>query len=662
MSVAVQALIQQALKLLNDKPAQAEALLRAALEAAPDNDDAQLLLSEALRKKGDLAGARVFADRQARARPNWFGAQRQLGVVLAELGEPLPASLALRTAAELNPAHPTIWRELGEQLALAGDTRGSQAAYARHGAAPPEPKLLPVVEALQANEIDRAEAMLGEHLRRWPQDVTAIRLLAEGQARAGRQREAEANLRKALEIAPEFALARHHLGQLLMGLGRIEEALAEAERLLLRDPRSAGARRLKGAILNGGGEFEAAVEVYEALLKDTPDHAGTWMSYGHTLKTLGRAEEGIAAYRRSLALNPKLGVAWFSLANLKTFSFSDAELAQMEAVLGDASLSVNDRVNLLYALGKAHEDAKRVDDAFARYAEGAKLYRANIAYDPARLTALVERSEAVLTPDLFAERGERGCQTPGAIFIVGLPRSGSTLLEQILASHSMVEGTMELGDLNAIAMELGGQGQPEAAYIDKLPGLGDAERVALGETYFRTTRYQRKLGRPYFINKMPNDFRHVGLIQLILPHAKIIDARRHPMACGWSCFKQHFAMGQHQTYDLAELGRYYRDYVRLMAHYDAVLPGRVHRVIHEELVRDPEPHIRALLDYCGLPFEAACLTPHETERAVRTASSEQVRQPISAKGLDSWKAYEQHLGPLREALGDVVDACPAVPG
>jgi len=659
MSTAAHALVSQALKLMNAEPAQAEALLRAALSAEPGNNDAQLLLSEALRRTGDLTGALQFAQMQARARPQWFGAQRQLGVVLAEQGQALPAAVAFQRAAELNPAHPTIWRDLGEQSARAGDQKMARSAYARHGSMAPEPALKPVAEALAADDVTAAEAKLAEHLRRWPDDVAALRMLSEAQARAGRTADAEATLRRVLEIAPEFGLARHALGQLLMGLGRLEEADAEANALLLMDPHNPGSRRLKAAILTALGEFDQAMAVYQKLLKDTPTHAGTWMSYGHVLKTVGRSDEGIEAYRKSIALEPRMGVSYFSLANLKTFKFSAADLRQMEAQLARDDLTTNDRVHLLYALGKAHEDAKEVEPAFQRYAEGAKLYRGTINYDPSRLTALVEMSERLLTPEFFAGRSG-GCEAEDAIFIVGLPRAGSTLLEQILASHSMVEGTMELGDLNAIAFDLGG-GEADAVYIDKLPALDAAERKALGEKYLRTTRIQRKEGKPLFINKMPNDFRHVGLIQLILPNAKIIDARRHPMACGWSCFKQHFAMGQHYTYDLTELGHYYRDYVRLMAHYDQVLPGRVHRVIHEELVNDPEPHIRELLDYCGLPFEEACLKPHETERAVRTASSEQVRQPISAKGLDSWRTFEPYLDELKTALGDVLTAYPHVP-
>ncbi|MGH6951075.1 MAG: sulfotransferase, partial [Vitreimonas sp.] len=478
---------------------------------------------------------------------------------------------------------------------------------------------------------------------------------------AGRAREAEACLRRALQLAPDFMLARHALGQLLMGLGRLEEADAEADYLVRLDPNNPGSRRLKAAILTALGDFDGALGVYEGLVKrDTPRHAGAWMSYGHVLKTVGRTDEGIAAYRKSVSFDPALGQSWFSLSNLKTFRFADPELAQLEAQLARSDLPDAERVFMLYALGKAHEDAGRTGEAFARYREGARLHRSGVSYDPAQLTGLVDASERLLTREFFAAR-PGGCEAPDAIFIVGLPRSGSTLVEQILASHSMVEGTAELADLNAIAYALDSSVPMDGNYIPALAGLDAATRKSRGESYLRTTRVQRKQGKPLFINKMPNDFRHIGLIQLILPNAKIVDARRHPMACAWSCFKQHFALGQHFTYDFKELAAWYRDYVRLMAHYDTMLPGRVHRIIHEELVGDPEPHIRALLDYCGLPFEAACLAPHETERAVRTASSEQVRQPISAKGLDRWRACEPYLSELREALGNVVATYPSVP-
>lgn len=658
------AMLQQALAALTAEPARTAALCKALLQSAPEHGDAKLVLSEALRRMGELDEARALVAPLAAAHPQWFGAHRQLGIIQADAGAPMPASLALRTAAELNPAHPTIWRELADQLGLAGDEAGAQAAYARHGAgAVVEPALVPVLKALNADDAQEALPLLTQHLSRFPGDVVALRLLSETHARMNRTDEAERALRRCIELAPDFLHARHALGQLLMGLGRNEEALAEANALLKRDPNNKGSLRLWAAVQGNLGEYEQAAVIYERLLKEDPKQARVWLGYGHTLKTLGRTEEGVEAYRRSIALTPELGESYWSLANLKTFRFSEADVAQMRALLQRPDLPTTERVNLHYALGKAEEDAGRAAQAFAHYSEGAALHRAAVGYDPDRFQSFVDRSVRLFTPDFFAQCTDAGAAARDAIFIVGLPRAGSTLLEQILSSHSQVEGTMELPDLQNITRDMVDPARAAEGeiYLDILPSLDAATLKALGETYLRTTRIQRKSGKPLFINKLPNNFQHVGLIQLILPNAKIIDARRHPMACGWSCFKQHFANGQFFTYGLDDVGRFYRDYVRLMAHYDAVLPGRVRRVIHEELVADPEPHIRALLDYCGLPFEPACLTPHETERAVRTASSEQVRQPISAKGLDSWRRFEPFLGALKDALGPVLDAYPAAP-
>lgn len=662
MSNGIDALVSEALKAIERDPARAATLCRTALQANPGNGDAKLVLSEALRRTGALEEAQALAAADVQARPNWFGAHRQLGVILADRKQHLPAATALRRAGELNPAHPTIWRDAAEQLRLAGDIKGAQAMYAHYGqTSAGDPRLARAAELMgdARGDIDGAEKLIAAVLAQHPDDVLALRALSEAHARAGRSGKAEEALRRALEIAPDFDYARHSLGQLYMGLGQLEDAQREVQRLLLQNPRNAGTRRLHAAVLNNLGELDDAIAVYEGLVKDTPDHAGTWMSMGHVLKTVDRTDEAISAYRKSIEIEPGLGVSYWSLANLKTVKFTATEVAQMQAQLQRGKLDATDRINMLYALGKAYEDAKQPAQAFKAYAEGAALHRASVPYDPAELPAFVALSRKLLTSQFFADRAGAGCDAQDPIFIVGLPRAGSTLIEQVLASHSMVEGTMELGDLNAIAATM--EDGPNS-YLNALPGLDAEACKALGETYLRTTRVQRKLGRPLFINKMPNDFRHIGLIQLILPNAKIIDARRNPMACGWSCFKQHFAMGQLYTYDLAELGAYYVEYVKLMAHYDAVAPGRVHRVIHEELVTDPEPHIRALLDYCGLPFEDAVLRPHETKRAVRTASSEQVRKPISAAGLDDWRPYEPFLGPLKQALGPVLDAYPAAPG
>lgn len=639
---------------MSSDPARAAALCRDALSAEPSSGEARLLLSEALRLTGDLEGARAAAEADAKARPQWFGAHRQLGVVLAQLGRAAEAAAALQKAGELNPSHPTIWRDLGDQLLAAGKDAFAQDAYARHGASKMlEPALMDAARALSLNDFQTAEPILTRHLEAYPNDVLALRMLSEAQARADRPDLAERSLRRCLELAPGFTLARHGLGQLLNGMGRYDEALAEAEELVRRDPNNKGSQRLLAATQNNRGEFEPSLAIYEAHLRANPQQPSIWMAYGHILKTVGRTEEAITAYRKSIELVPGLGLSYWSLANLKTFAFSDADVAAMEQQVRRWDLPEPERVNFHYALGKAYEDRGDAEAAFRHYQEGARRQRPLIKYSAARNEELISRTIEVFTPEFLAERAGAGCPDPDPIFVVGLPRAGSTLVEQVLASHSAVEGTMELPDMAAISMDLAGY-ERIAAGGSYLAVLADLDRDALrqlGERFLRTTRSQRKLGRAFFIDKTPNNFSLVGLIRLILPNAKVIDARRHPMACCFSCFKQHFALGQTFTYDLSDIGRYYAQYVRLMAHWDAVLPGFVHRVIFEDLASDPEPHIRALLDFCGLPFEAQCVQPHLTKRAVRTASSEQVRQPISASRIEEWRKFEAWLDPLKQALG-----------
>ncbi|MBX3431682.1 MAG: sulfotransferase [Hyphomonadaceae bacterium] len=648
--------LQSALAVLKQDPARAAELCRAILSAEPGNGDAQLVLSEALRLQGDFQGALALAESQAAARPESFGAHRQGGVLLAQMGRLDAASAAFGRAAALMPQHPTIWRDLGDVLARAGSTTDAQAAYARHGDLPPgEPSLMEAARAFGANNPTKAESILQEHLTRFPNDVSALRMLSEAQARMDQPALAEETLRRCLEIAPAFRLARHSLGQLLNGLGRYDEAFEHVQILLAQDPDNKGTQRLLASTHNNRGEYAEAIAIYEKHLAEAPRQPGTWASLGHLLKTVGRTDEAIEAYRKSLQLAPGLGLSYWSLANLKTFRFSAADVAEMERQLSVRGAAEQDRINLHFALGKALEDIGEPERAFVQYEAGAAMQRTLTPYDARTATEAVDNAIATFSQSFFSARESSGFEAPDPIFVVGLPRSGSTLVEQILASHSSVEGTMELPDLASIVRDLGGE-VGGRSYLEAIKGMDGAALSALGERYLRTTRVHRKLGRRFFIDKRPNNWSFVGLIQLILPNAKIIDARRNPLSCCVSCFRQHFALGQAFTYDLADLGHYYRDYVRMMAHYDTVLPGRVHRVIHEDLTADPEPHIRALLDHCGLPFEDACLRPHETKRPVMTASSEQVRQPIRAKTDGEWRKFESKLGPLINALGPSLEA------
>jgi len=507
--------------------------------------------------------------------------------------------------------------------------------------------------ALNENRLDVAERILKPHLHDDPFDVFAIRMLAELAARIGRWRDAEHLLRRAVELAPGFTAARANLALVLGRTGRPAEALELLEQVFVDEPEDLGHWNLKAATLGRLGDFEESIQLYEDVLKRSPRQPGVWLSYGHMLKTIGRQEEGIAAYRKALELKPSSGEAWWSLANLKTVKFDDQDIAAMEKALSSARLTDEERFHLDFALGKAMHDAGRPNEAFRHYKAGNALRLKKQPYDSSRITQTVNRCIELFTAEAFAER-TAGCEVPDPIFIVGMPRAGSTLVEQILSSHGLVEGTSELPEIPSIAQRLG-------RYPKKMLTLGAEERRELGEEYLKRAAVHRRSDRPFFIDKLPNNWVFVPFIQLILPNAKIIDARRHPLGCCFSNFRQHYAHGQAFSYDLTDMGRYYSEYVRLMAHVDAVLPGRVHRVIYERMVDDTEAEVRALLDYCGLEFEPQVLEFYKTERAVRTASSEQVRRPIYRDATEEWRAYESHLGALKKALGPVLQSYPKAP-
>ena len=526
-----------------------------------------------------------------------------------------------------------------------------------------DPRLMEAGLALVEGRLAVAERLLRPHLKEKPTDIAAIRMMAELAGRLGRYQDAETLLRRALELAPGFTAARANLATVLYRQNRPAEAIELLDSLLDDHPENPSHQNLKAAALGRIGGFEEAIQIYRQVLERRPGQAKIWMSYGHVLKTVGRLEEGIAAYRRAIGLAPTLGEAWWSLANLKTVRLGPADIDAMTQALAAPGLARDDHFHLHFALGKAHDDAAAPERAFHHYAEANRLRRELIGYEAEDTSRAVDRSIALFTPDFLAERAGRGCSAPDPIFILGMPRSGSTLLEQILASHPQVEGTMELPDIPVLVRRLGGRTRKsdESAYPEILATLGPEALRALGEEYLELARIHRRTDKPFFIDKMPNNWAHVGLIHLILPNARIVDARRHPLDCGFSNFRQHYARGQGFSYSLADMGRYYADYVRLMAHFDQVLPGRVHRVIHERLIDAPEREIRALLGALALPFDPACLRSHENKRPVRTASSEQVRRPINREGMGQWRAYERWLGPLKEALGPVLESYPEAP-
>jgi len=553
-----------------------------------------------------------------------------------------------RQALSIRPDAPPALRLLALSLRAAG--RPDEAADIEQRAlkaATRDAALLQAGHALLEDRLHEAEPLLKDRLRRDPYDYSAMRMLAELAARIGRLQDSENLLRRALDLAPSFQAARSNLATILYKQNRAAEALEQLDRLAAEGEVADAHRNLRAAALGRVGGYEEAIALYRDVLGRHPGQPKIWMSLAHLLKTVGEQDEAIAAYRRAIDLQPNLGEVWWSLANLKTVDFADADIAAMEAALDDAAVGDDDRLHLHFALGKAHEDRRDADQAWHHYADGNAIRAAQLEHEPGRTTKLVDRNIALMTAEFFAEREDQGCTAPDPIFILGMPRAGSTLLEQILASHSRVEGTMELPDIIALARRLSDGGN----YPGALGDLAAEALKSLGQEYLDRTRIQRSENAPFFIDKMPNNWVHAGFIRLILPNAKIIDARRHPLDCGFSNFKQHFARGQSFSYDLAHIGQFYADYVRMMDHLDRVQPGKIHRVIHERLVENPEGEVRALLAYCGLPWEDACLRFHETKRPVRTASSEQVRQPLSRAGFDRWKPFEQWLDPLKGALG-----------
>ena len=461
----------------------------------------------------------------------------------------------------------------------------TQSWLARLGKYPP--RLIEAAVALNANDLPRAEPLLRAHLKDDPFDVSAIRMFAELAGRIGRYRDAENRLRRALELSPAFTAARANLALVLYRQNRPEDAIAELNRVAEEEPDNPGHANLQAAALGRIGEFDEALGLYEQVLKRAGSQPRIWMSYGHMLKTVGRTADGIAAYRKAIELMPELGEAWWSLANLKTVKFSDEDIAAMEGALGRGDIAEEDRFHLDFALGKALEDRGVAEGAFAHYAAGNALRRTRLDYDAAETSRYVDRLIEIATPEFFASRAGQGCDAADPIFVLGMPRAGSTLVEQILSSHSLIEGTSELPDMPVLARR-------EPRYPVSLPELSAEQLRSAGEDYMRRTRIQRKTERPFFIDKLPNNWMHAVFIMLALPGAKIVDARRHPLGCCFSNFKQHFARGQAFAYSLEDMGRYYADYVRLMAHLDRVQPGRVHRVIYERMVDDTEAEVRAL--------------------------------------------------------------------
>lgn len=657
---SIKTALQHAAKLLRNSPALAEEQAREVLKVIPDSEPGRRILAAALRSQGKAEASLEQLQSLVEINQGSASFLNEWGQSLAAAGRNQEALSALQRAVQLDPNQPDAWRVLGDQRMLAGDEAGAQKAYQRYSALTVRfPELVEAAELMRTGKLGKAEPLVRAFLKQHPDDVNGLRMLADLAMKLSRYDDARLLLERCLQLAPDFHLARHNYAVVLTRQNRLDEARQQIERLLVIDPGNANYQLLKGTILVQSGDHKPALEIYERVLKFYPNQARAQMNYGHTLKTVGRVEESIAAYHRCIKMNPGIGEAYWSLANLKTYRFSDEEIELMLSQVVKEGGDSDDQSHIAFALGKAYEDKSDFEQSFNYYSRGNEIRKIHHRHNVKINVFNTVRQIKALTKEFFAERQGWGCLEPDPIFIVGLPRSGSTLMEQILASHSQVEGTAELMDIIQISRRLGERSKenPASKYPEVLATLSEQQCRELGEQYLETTRVQRG-DRPFFIDKMPNNFQHVGLIHLILPNAKIIDARRHPMACCFSGFKQLFAKGQTYTYDLSGMGQFYRDYMILMDHWEAVLPGRVFLNQYEEMVEHTDDQIRRVLDYCGLPFEEQCLRFWETERAVRTPSAEQVRQPIYRSGLEQWRNFEPFLEPLKEALGPALQRYP----
>lgn len=654
--------LAQAEQLLESSPHLALSAAEDILRQSPGFAPAEFLAARALRRMGKAGAALKRLDQLTQGAPRLPPAVLwELAQAAIDAGQNARAIASLET---LTRQHPTVaqgWFLLAREQRKAGHPDlGWRADLSAVHASSRDPELLKAAIAVNDGALEQAETLLAARLQRLPDDPPSLRLLGEIAWRRGDMTGAIAHVERAVAIAPGFDLARDFLIRLLMQTNRLPEALIHAETLGQSPIHTPGHDLILASVLVKLGHQERAGEIYRRLLNLQPDQPQVWQNLGHVLKTLGQQTQAVDAYRQAVTRQPTMGEAWWSLANLKTVKLTADDIAAMQDALAtlepDAEARKEDLFHLHFSLGKAFEDAKDYAASFHHYDRGNALRRTMIRHDAAAFSAEVQATTKTFSPAFIAQVPDGGCPAPDPIFIVGLPRSGSTLVEQILASHSHVEGTMELPDMMMIAARLQSRVDEGefADFASMIAALTHADRARLGEEYIERTRIHRQTGKPLFIDKMPNNWQHTGLIRLILPHAKIIDARRHPLSCCLSGWKQHFARGQTFSYDLAEIGQYYRDYVGLMAAYDAAAPGAVHRVIYERMVADTETEVRRLLAHIGLPFEPACLEFYKNDRAVRTASSEQVRKPIFTDGLDPWRNYEPWLGPLKDALGPVL--------
>ncbi len=635
--------------------AAAEHICNSTISQFPNDPNITGLLGALLVKMKKYEEAEKHLKRTVELAPTFAKPHEDLGFVLLELNKPHEAIEALEKATRLDPKLNMAFLNLGKALAAVGKGKDADAAFEESFELSPEHKLLAkAIECLQENQFEEADRITREIIRINPGNVEALRLMGRMAERQNRIGIAERQYRRALEIAPDYTGVIVDLAKLLRDDDRFEEAIACFRQAIEMEPENARFHDLLANALAPAALTYEAIEAHQKAIELDPKLAIAWLGLGHMLKTVGRQDEAIEAYHQCYELEPDIGAIQWSLANLKTYHFKDEEIEDMETKIERDDLGTESEVNFLFALAKAREDRKEYGRAWHYYHEGNTKRRMNEIYDPVETEVVNDKILDVFSKELLEKNADAGYTDPSPIFVIGLPRSGSTLVEQILASHSLVEGTSELPYITRITRSLNRNRADGINYPKAVAELDNRHFVAMGKDYIKFSQMHRTEGKQHFIDKNPNNFPAVGFIHLILPNAKIIDARRHPMDACFSGYRQLFARGQPFTYDLTEIGEYYLQYQRMMDYWREALPGRVLTVQYEEVVTDFENQVRRLLEYCGLPFEEGCLNFYDTDRPVRTASSEQVRQPIYTQSISRWRHYEQHLDELKDVLDPIL--------
>ena len=651
-----QARIQEAQYLLSkNEPHRAEQMMQALLDAEPDNIEAQYALAVAQRHQHRWMAAISTLSKILRHQPHFGRAYQEVGYNHIALKQYTRAGAAFEKAITADPSLINSWKCLVKLYRDTGNQEKQAAAQEQVEFLSELPvELLGVISYLSDDKLIDAERLCNHFLRSNKTHAEGMRLLAEIATRNKVYKDAEFLLESCVEFHPEHVNARMQYANLLLMIQKFSIALEQAELLLQQYPNDCDRMlSLYANACTGVGKNETAIKSYEKLMEAHPENHFFPVSLAHVHKTDGDIDKAVELYRKAYGIKRDHGDAYWSLANTKSYVFTKDELAQMTAVEADPATAEDDRIQLCFALGNAYEDRREYKQSFDYYDKGNTLKQSKSHHSPGQLQVRTDSQIKVCTEELFSAKKGVGLEVPDPIFIVGLPRAGSTLLEQILSSHSQVDGTMELHNILNLAKRLRGRDNDQdriPRYPKILTELDDDYFRRFGEQFIQDTRAYRGAA-PFFTDKMPNNFFHIGLIKLILPNARIIDARRHPMACCFSGFKQLFGEGQEFSYGLKEIGNYYRQYVKLMDHWDRVLPGFVLRVQHEDVVNNLEEQVHRILDFCNLPFEQACVDYHQTERSIRTPSSEQVRQPIYKTGLEQWRNFEPWLDPLKEALG-----------